>query len=274
MPEIPVISLWEVLAQNPPPALIQSQELTLHDPCATRYAENIQKSARRLLATFAPGFKESKFNGRFTKCCGYGGLGGSANETLGMEIAKDTASGASSPIVSYCVMCRDRFAQTGAKSLHLLDVIFPTGKLTELMVEPGPNLTTRRDNRREFKRLALTTVWREEAPMTPAPLENIVISEDLFAVMEQRRVLRGDIEMVIAYAAKNGPHFLNQQTGHSLACLRPRQVTFWVEYVIDEEGRYVIKDTWCHRMVAPGTPGEGAESPATLEGYARTGGRV
>jgi Fe-S oxidoreductase len=274
IPEIPVISLWEVLAQNPPPSLIQSVELTLHDPCATRYAENIQKSARRLLSVFAPRFKEQKFTGRLTKCCGYGGLGGSANETLGYEIAKDTVKDATSPLVSYCVMCRDRFAKTGAKSLHLLDVIFPTGKLTDLMSEPAPNLTARRDNRQEFKRLALTSVWKEEVKPMAAPKEDIVISEDLWAVMEQRRVLRGDIERVIAEAAKNGPLFFNQQTGHNLASLRPRQVTFWVEYVIDKDGRYVIKDAWCHRMVAPGTPGEGAESPATLEGYARTGGRV
>jgi Fe-S oxidoreductase len=272
-PKIEALSLWDVLAQNPPPAPVQDLALTLHDPCATRYEEGLQKSARSLLSAVAPGFKEPEFAGRLTKCCGYGGLGAYANADLSLEFAKDTAAQAVGPLVSYCVMCRDRFSLAGHPSLHLLDLLFPEGDLTEVMGRPCPNLTQRRDNRREFKRLALAAFWGEEEDPPKSPYE-IVIGEELWPKMERRRVLRGDLEMVIAEAAKNGPLFFNQNTGRSLASLRPRQVTFWVEYVKDEAGRYVIHDFWCHRMVAPGTPGEGAESPATLEGYARTGGRV
>ncbi|MDR2140760.1 MAG: 4Fe-4S dicluster domain-containing protein [Deltaproteobacteria bacterium] len=274
LPEIPFVSLWEVLAQNPPPALIQSLELTLHDPCATRYNEKVQTSARRLLKTFAPGFKEQKFSGRLTKCCGYGGLGAQANESLGLEFTLDTAAAATSPLVSYCAMCRDRFAKAGFASLHLLEILFPTGNLQELAQRPAPNLTQRRDNRRHFRQLALTSVWRETLPEPARFPHELVISEELWAKMEKRRILRDDLELVIAEAAKNGPLFFNQKTGRSLAALRPRQVTFWVEYFQDPQGRYLIHDVWCHRMLAMGSPGEGAESPATLEGFARTGGRV
>jgi hypothetical protein len=272
--EIEVVSLWDVLAQVPPPAAIQSLALALHDPCATRHEEKTQKNVRWLLKAFAPSHKELKFNGLLAKCCGYGGLAASANESLGLEFANDATADAAAPVVSYCAMCRDRFALAGRPSLHLLDVLFPHGELSSIMAAPGPNLTQRRDNRREFKRLALQTIWGEEEPAAPTSPFEIVIADELWPKMEKRRVLRSDVEMVIAEAAKNGPLFFNQKTGRFLAGLRPRQVTFWVEYVLDEKGRYLIHDLWCHRMVAPGVPGEGAESPATLEGYARTGGRV
>jgi hypothetical protein len=274
-PKIEAVSLWETLAQNPPPlAGPLGQALTIHDPCATRYEENVQAAARKLLGSLAPGFKEQEFSGRLTKCCGYGGLGANANPDLSLEFAKDTAAASPNPLVSYCVMCRDRFSLAGQPSLHLLDLLFPEGDLAEIMARPGPNLTQRRDARREFRRLALASVWGEETPEPPKSPYEIVIGDELWPKMERRRVLRGDLELVVEEAAKNGPLFFNEKTGRYLASLRPRQVTFWVEYVQDEAGRYLILDFWCHRMVAPGIPGEGAESPATLEGYARTGGRV
>jgi Fe-S oxidoreductase len=274
LPEIKIMSLWDVLAQLPPPAPVQSLALTLHDPCAARYDQALQKNVRRLLTVFAPKFTEQKFSGRLTKCCGYGGLGAHANEPLGFAFAQDTVAGGAAPLISYCVMCRDRFSQTGAASLHLLDILFPEGDLPAVMKRAGANLTEKRDNRRLFRRLALSAFWREEEPMPTPPPHEIVIPDQLWAKMEKRRVLRSDIESVIAEAAKNGPLFFNQISGHSLANLRPRQVTFWVEYEKDPAGRFIVHDVWCHRMVAPGSPGEGAESPATLEGYARTGGRV
>ncbi|MDR1607111.1 MAG: 4Fe-4S dicluster domain-containing protein [Deltaproteobacteria bacterium] len=273
LPEIKVVSLWDVLSQLPPPAKVSPLALTLRDPCAARYDENLQKNARRLLTVFAPNFKEPHFSGRLAKCCGYGGLGGHVNPPLALEFTQDAIAESQGPLVAYCVMCRDRYRQAGAPSLHLLDILFETN-LNDIMERPGPNLTQRRDNRLLFRRLALNAFWREEEPMpSPCPYE-IVIPEELWAKMEKRRILRRDVEAVIESAAQTGPLFFNQDTGHSLTNLRPRQVTFWVEYEQDPAGRYLIHDVWCHRMVVPGSSGEGAESPATLEGYARTGGRV
>jgi Fe-S oxidoreductase len=277
IPSVKIESLWEVLAAKPPKGLElddQTLELTLHDPCATRYQENVQQSVRSLMAKIAPNYKEQKYSQRLTKCCGYGGLGANANDQLGLEFAKDAALDGTNPLVSYCAMCRDRFALAGRPSLHLLDLLFAKAELGARSSQPGPNLTQKRDNRLSFKKAALAAFWDEVEPEPPSEPLEIVINEELWPKMERRRVLRGDIEQVIKNAALNGPLFYNQNTGRYLTSLRPRQVTFWVEYVLDEAGRYLIQDFWSHRMVAQGVPGAGAESPATLEGYARTGGRV
>ncbi|MDR1395049.1 MAG: 4Fe-4S dicluster domain-containing protein [Deltaproteobacteria bacterium] len=274
-PEAEIVSLWEVLAENPPEAPASSLKLTLHDPCAARYEEGIQKSVRSLLEKAAPNFSEQQFSGRQTKCCGYGGLTSQVNDTLGWEFSRDTAADGQPPLVSYCIMCRDRFQSAGFPSLHLLDLLFPAGDPAVLAEQAAPNLTQRRDGRLEFRRQILSELWQENVEQTAsASPPELVISPELYGLMEKKRILRPDIEAVVSDALANGPNFYNEITGRSLACLRPRQVTFWVEYSQDPEGRFVIHQAWCHRMVVPGVAGEGAESPATLEGFARTGGRV
>jgi hypothetical protein len=102
----------------------------------------------------------------------------------------------------------------------------------------------------------------------------IDIPGSVLADIEARRILFSDVALVLEEAAKNGPHFENPETGKSLACLRPRQVTFWVEYERRADGSFLVHRAWCHRMTLPGVAGEGAESPASEEGFARTGGRV
>jgi Fe-S oxidoreductase len=274
LPEINTESLWEVLAGIVPDRPTVSMALTLHDPCASRYEEGIQKGARKIISSVAPSFSEQKYSGRLTKCCGYGGLAAHAQPELGMEYSIDTAQDGDAPLVSYCIVCRDRFKAAGFPSLHLLDLLFPEGDLSELMNRPMPNLSEKRDRRLDFRQQVLKSIWQEEVTDPPKIPYEIVIPPEIYELMEKRRILKGDVEAVIAEAAVHGPLFLNRNNGHSLASLRPRQVTFWVEYTIDEDGRYLVHQVWCHRMVAPGVPGEGAESPATLEGYARTGGRV
>jgi hypothetical protein len=171
-------------------------------------------------------------------------------------------------------MCRDRFSSAGFPSLHFLDILFPNGEVSDLLNRKSPNLTERRDRRQDFRRAILTDIFGETVePPVKFPHE-IVLSEEIYATMERYRILKGDIELVIAEVVKNGPLFFNEKTGRSLAALRPRQTTYWVEYTQDKDGRFLIHQIWCHRMVVPGVPGEGAETPATLEGFARTGGRV
>ena len=51
--------------------------------------------------------------------------------------------------------------------------------------------------------------------------------------------------------------FLNSENGHRLGSFRPRNVTFWVEYSLDEHG-FVLHAAWCHRMIVPGSGGRPA----------------
>ena len=103
---------------------------------------------------------------------------------------------------------------------------------------------------------------------------NIDIPATVLEDIESRRILVSDVALVLEAAAKDGPTFVNPETGKFLKSYRPRQVTFWVEYQRREDGSFLVHRAWCHRMILPKVDGEGAESPASREGFARTGGRV
>jgi hypothetical protein len=142
------------------------------------------------------------------------------------------------------------------------------------MTREPPGISERRENRRYFKRLALESVWRESSPMEVNMGLSIDIPGSVLRDMESKRVLLTDVTAVLEEAVKNGPAFINPETGRRLASLRPRQVTFWVEYEQRTDDSILVHRAWCHRMEVPGTPGERQESPASLEGFAKTGGRV
>lgn len=75
------------------------------------------------------------------------------------------------------------------------------------------------------------------------------ISEEVSRVMEERAILRDDIEKVIRHAETTGEKFVNPSTGRSLAYSRPARVTYWVEYSgggVD----FHVHTAYSHRMEA------------------------
>ena len=78
------------------------------------------------------------------------------------------------------------------------------------------------------------------------------IAPDVLEKMEERHILREDAVRVVRHAEASGDTFLNRDSGHFLASLRPVRVTFWVEYSV-EDGVCVVHDAYCHRMEVPGT---------------------
>ena len=73
------------------------------------------------------------------------------------------------------------------------------------------------------------------------------ISEKVEQLMEDRRILRQDLQQTIRHAETTGEKFINPSTGRSLAFLRPERVTYWVEYsrVGDD---YHVHTAYSHRM--------------------------
>lgn len=85
--------------------------------------------------------------------------------------------------------------------------------------------------------------------------------------LENRQILVENIRKVINHAEKTGNRLINRETGHYLACNRELNVTFWVEYALQEDG-YLIYNAYSHRMeIGPESDanisfeGETAESP-------------
>jgi Fe-S oxidoreductase len=275
LPQVPMAGLWEVLSDLPVPegARPLAGPLLVHDPCAARLDAAGQAAVRRMLARLGQDFEEPKLTGRLTVCCGYGGLADQANPEMGRRYASMRAGEGTAPLAAWCVMCRDRFRGLGRASVHPLELLLPPEGGIRPDAKP-PGLSARREGRRALRRLALTALWGETVEESEGMGLSIDIPGSVLAGLEERRILVTDVAMVLEEAAKSGPTFVNQQTGRCLATLRPRQVTFWVEYERRADGSFLVHRAWCHRMTLPNVAGEGAESPASLEGYARTGGRV
>ncbi len=267
LPEIPRRSLWEVLAELPLPPGAEAAPFTpaLHDPCAARDHAEMRAAARRLLRALGQNIEELPLGRELTRCCGYGGLAAAANPLVGEKFALDRAGDTKFPLAAYCIMCRDRLRAVGKPALHLLDLLFPCGHTAEDALErPAPGISTLQENLRDFRAALLRDLWGEEPPKDPGLDEiTLEIPEDVARRMEERRILRSDVSAVLRAAKEKGPAFRNPATGRSRACLRPRRVTFWVEYEELPDGPLRIHDAYCHRMIVPGLPGEGA--PALWE---------
>ncbi len=73
------------------------------------------------------------------------------------------------------------------------------------------------------------------------------ITEEVERLMEERHILREDVQRVIHHAETTGEKFVNPSTGRSLACFRPGRVTYWAEYS-EAGGEYRIHSAYSHRM--------------------------
>jgi hypothetical protein len=75
----------------------------------------------------------------------------------------------------------------------------------------------------------------------------LYISEEVGRLMENRGILREDLQKTIHHAETTGEKFINPSTGRSLASLRPDRVTYWVEYSRVGED-YQVHSAYSHRM--------------------------
>lgn len=275
--DIPALSLWDVLADLPLPAEAKAarQELALHDPCAARGTPAVRTSVRKLAADLGQRIEELPLGRELTRCCGYGGLADAANPDIGKAMAQSRGGDTDNALLTWCIMCRDRLAATGKPALHLLDLLFAGESPEAAAIRPAPGISQRQETRRDFRRRLLKTLWNEDSPLDTR-MDDITLhmSEETERKLEERRILHADIKAVLLHAGQKGPQFVKPDSGRCLSSLRPKQVTFWVEYTKEEDGCYTIHNAYCHRMVVPGSPGDGLPTAATLEGCAPKGGRM
>jgi Fe-S oxidoreductase len=247
LPHIPVEPLWPhldpaLLANAPPePA---SRTLAIHDPCSTRGVPQVEDSARALLGKLGISVVELNEPG-LTTCCGYGGLTLFVNAALADKTVTRRAKQSDVDFVTYCAMCRDRFAHQGKRSIHILDLVFANAD-TDPAARPDPGFSNRQDNRTRLKARLLREVWGEERS-TVEPSLKLQISEDVRLLLEKRMILIEDVRRTIEYAESTGDKLENPTTGRSLASFRSACVTYWVEYSAQGD-EFVVHDAYFHRM--------------------------
>jgi NADPH-dependent glutamate synthase beta subunit-like oxidoreductase len=246
LPHIAVESLWPHidLTRLSAPPRAPANTLAIHDPCSTRGISQVEQGARDLLLRLGIVPQELNAPGQ-TTCCGYGGLMLFANPAIAEKTVQRRAAQSDADYVTYCAMCRDRFAHEGKHATHILDLVFPSGE-ADPACRPDPGFSRRQDNRARLKQRLLRDLWGEkETPMeTP---RNLIFPDEIRQLLEKRMILEQDVRRVIDYAEESGDRIQDQSTGRSVASFRSACVTCWVEYFA-QDGDYTVHDAWSHRM--------------------------
>lgn len=246
--EIPVESLWPHIDPSKIAAstdLIVSRALAIHDPCSTREFRHVEDGARSLLQRLGVEVKELNDRG-LTTCCGYGGLMQFANPELADKTVVRRGRESDEDFVTYCAMCRDRFAHNGKRAVHILDLLFPVPGLLDPASRSDPGFSWRQEQRARLKVSLLRELWGEQE-VALEPKVQLVIAEEVRSLLEKRMILVEDVRKVVEHAEQTGEKFEDPASGHLLASYRPSCVTYWVEYSIDGNG-YVIYNAYSHRM--------------------------
>jgi uncharacterized membrane protein YdjX (TVP38/TMEM64 family)/Fe-S oxidoreductase len=119
--DISVQTVYELLgASSPSPA--PRVEVTIHDPCVSRFVPAAQEAARRVASGKGVTVVEMEHSGERTVCCGRGGGANFiAPQLVADAVAARVAEAKGRPVVTYCAACAGTFGKK-TRSLHLLDL--------------------------------------------------------------------------------------------------------------------------------------------------------
>ena len=250
MPDLPIISLWEMIERCGLPEGIKknpNRVVSIHDPCSTRHEPHIHESVRRLAHEAGIRVEELPLNREKTSCCSYGGEVWLANRELSDKIIERRVAESPNDFLTYCAMCRDFFVSKGKPTLHLLDLFFDNDPSARA-AQHGPDYSQRHENRARLKQKLLNDLWNEKMP-DQKNYESIqlFISEEIQQKLDDRLILIEDIQQVIEYAEKTGYRLVQPGNGRLLAHYKPTRVTYWVEYA-PKDGGFEIFNAYSHRM--------------------------
>ena len=83
--------------------------------------------------------------------------------------------------------------------------------------------------------------------MSPDETTSLYIAPEVRSLMEERGIAEDNLRTVLA-SAENGRQYHSQESsGHRLAHVTPAKVTYWVEYLPQDDG-YRIFNAYSHRM--------------------------
>ncbi len=261
-PEKKITSLYEKMADNPPQKTEDGElpkTLAISDPCTARGYDAVQAAVRALVQTAGIRIEELEASADLTECCGFGGLTFNANPDMGRQIVSSRAAQSSLPYLAYCAMCRDRLARTGKACLHILDLFWPETK--DPAARPDEGFSGRRMSRIRFKADITGSVSASGTATSPvsASGKKILVADEVLDAMEGQFILISDLETLFAgIKADETAGFVHKGRGTRIVSKRAGNVTFWAEFIQEDES-FRVQDAWCHRMTV-------AESKSFIEG--------
>ncbi len=260
LPEFQAVTLWELMAERdlPQGAQALAGAMPLHDPCTSRELGSVQNAARAVLAKLRQEVEELPMGRELTECCGFGGLMSCCDPKLGRDVAARRGAQAEGDFLAYCAMCRDALALSGKRVAHILDLLFPLEE--DPAGRPSPGFSDRMDSRDSLRRELLQNYWHQESRALEEH-EKIVLhmTPEVRTMLDDRHILREDVQRVIHHAMETGRSLVNPENGHTLAYHRHVRVTYWVEYApadSSDNGGFTVCNAYSHRMVIPGARGE------------------
>lgn len=234
-PDIPVISIYELLAARGLPA--QAEVLPdphyLFHPCASQDDPVLRRAALQVAAACSSAPVETA---DIAACCGLGGHIYPAAPEIASAMLEKARDRSPLPYLAYCANCRNLFRHTGKECRHLLDVVFHIAP-----AQRPPHIHELQDNRRRL--LARLRGATEQAP----PDYRSHFSQELLEKMDRDLLSAKDAYDLVEKARFSGDYICRTTDGSLFAHGRCGALTLWVQWQEEESG-YRVCNVYAHRM--------------------------
>lgn len=230
LPEIPVISLYELLAEDISSEISRKGEVySVFDACAARHEPGMKAAVRLLAENAGCRLEPLPKHDQHEQCCGYGGQPGIANPKYTEFVVQKRISESDNPYITYCINCRDLFLDAGKAAVHILEILFGNPYAEKML----PTVSQRRKNRIGLKSDLLEAFWGIENDRTQDNMYlQVSISESLARKISKERILEEDLIEVIDFCQRTGRKTWLPEKGTYSGYKEVGNMTCWVEYRI------------------------------------------
>ncbi|MBF0530547.1 MAG: hypothetical protein HQK55_15030, partial [Deltaproteobacteria bacterium] len=215
---------------------------SVYDPCASRHESLLQETIRNLSVRAGFQLEPLPMEGKLAECCSYGGHVAIAHPPYANNMINKRIRQKNTPYITYCSNCRDIFAAAGKQTWHILDILLGLGNDDANQL----NVSDRRKNRLDLKKLILKEFWNEDVEIDnhKKPLE---ISQETREKLHKSYILESDLQAVIENCEQTGMKLYDPSketfTGH----MQIGKMTYWVEYRVKNDA-YELLNGYHHRM--------------------------
>lgn len=246
LPEIKVISVYEVIAENQSISdKMKGKKYRVFDPCTTTGYDELQRSVRKVATNI--GIAISDEGTELPQCCSYGGQGAIANPKYAKFVIEKRINESELPYITYCINCSDNFRSAGKETIHILEALFG-GQSDKLAT-----VTERRNNRVNLKNQLLQEFWGEEMDQSllnsRKPSMKLNLSKELTEKLNEQRILLEEVQEAIAFCEKTKRTIYHEERNSYSGYKEIGFMTLWVEYKIAEgENSYEVLNGYTHRI--------------------------
>ncbi|HWQ30406.1 MAG TPA: (Fe-S)-binding protein, partial [Negativicutes bacterium] len=246
LPEIEGVFLYSLMSELGVSPSIEAagETVSVFDPCSSRDEAELQQVIRELTEKAGFILEPLPYEGKYARCCSWGGQVSIANPSFTREVVKARVSQSSNPYITYCINCRDIFAVAKKPVYHILDIIFGLNDKDHI----PPTITQRRSNRVNLKYRLISEFWRDEVNMEQNESRiKLCMTSELRQKLHRDMILETDLETVVEHCESSGRKVQISESGHFIGHLQIGNMTYWVEY-LPVEGKFDLINAYSHRM--------------------------